>query len=373
MKRSRFSEEQIVYAIRQAESGTPVGDLCRQLGVSEATCYTWKKKYAHLGVSELRRLRQVEEENARLKRLVADLSLDKHMLSEAPAKKSLRPARRRELAAWFHETFQVSCLRACRLAQFGRASWYRRSRAKDQTALRLRIRDLAHARPRFGYMRIWVLLRREGWLINRKRVRRLYRLDGLQLRMRVRRRKHIALHRGPAPIPAGPTERWSMDFVHDTLADGRPFRILTVVDNWSRHSPVLEAAFRMSGETVGRALDGVLDEKPGPRSITVDHGTEFQSRALEDWAYRRGVQLDFIRPGKPVENAFIESFNGRLRDECLNVHQFASLGEARAIIEAWRMDYNHRRPHGSLGHLTPDEFVAQRQGQQIIEEALYSG
>ena len=222
-------------------------------------------------------------------------------------------------------------------------------------------------------MRIWVLLRREGWLINRKRVRRLYRLDGLQLRMRVRRRKHIALHRGPAPIPAGPTERWSMDFVQDTLADGRPFRILTVVDNWSRHSPVLEAAFRMSGETVGRALDGVLDEKPGPRSITVDHGTEFQSRALEDWAYRRGIQLDFIRPGKPVENAFIESFNGRLRDECLNVHQFASLGEARAIIEAWRMDYNHRRPHGSLGHLTPNEFVAQRQGQQIVEEPLCSG
>lgn len=178
MKRSRFSEEQIVYAIRQAESGTPVGDLCRQLGVSDATFYAWKKKYAHLGVSELSRLRQVEEENARLNRLVVDLSLDKHMLSEALRKKSLRPARRRELAAWFHETFQVSCLRACRLAQFGRASWYRRSCAKDQTALRLRIRELAHARPRFGYLRIWVLLRRG--LINRKRVRRLYRLDGLR-------------------------------------------------------------------------------------------------------------------------------------------------------------------------------------------------
>jgi putative transposase len=125
----------------------------------------------------------------------------------------------------------VSRARACRLAQFGRAFWYRRSRAKDQTALRLRIRDLAHARPRFGDLRIWVLVRREGWLINRKRVRRLYRLEELQLRMRVRRRKHIALHRGPTLIPTGPTERWSMDFVDDTLADGRPFWILTVVDN----------------------------------------------------------------------------------------------------------------------------------------------
>src|SRR5206468_9995475 len=143
------------------------------------------------------------------------------------------------------------------------------SRAKDQTALRRRIREIAHVRPRFGYLRIWVLLRREGWGVNRKRVRRLYRLDGLQVRMRVRRRKHIALHRGPAPAPAGPTERWSMDFVHDALADGRPFRILTVVDTWSRHSPVLEVASRMSGHTVGRGL--------GPRArdraeAALDHG-----------------------------------------------------------------------------------------------------
>jgi putative transposase len=163
-----------------------------------------------------------------------------------------------------------------------------------------------------------------------------------------------------------------MDFVHDTLADGRPFRVLTVVDNWSRQSPVLEAGFRMSGETVGQVLDRALNGTQGPRSITVDHGTEFQSRAFEDWAYRRGVPLDFIRPGKPVENAFIESFNGRLRDECLNVHQFASLAEAQTIIETWRLDYNQRRPHSSLGHLTPNEFVAQRQVIWAAEEAVCS-
>jgi putative transposase len=152
-----------------------------------------------------------------------------------------------ELAGWFQVTFQVSCVRACRLAQFSRTAWYRRSQARDQSALRLRLRDLAHARPRFGYRRLWVLLRREGWGVNHKRVRRLYRLEGLQVRMRVRRRKHMALHRGPAPRPAGPTERWAMDFVHDALADGRPFRILTVVDQWSRQSPLVEVAARMSG------------------------------------------------------------------------------------------------------------------------------
>jgi putative transposase len=268
-------------------------------------------------------------------------------------------------------TFGTSCVRACHLAQFSRASWYRRSTRDDQAPLRSRIRELAHARPRFGFTRIWVLLRREGWPVNKKRVRRLYRLDGLQLRMRVRRRKHIALHRGPAPVPVGPTERWSMDFVHDALADGRPFRVLTVVDQWSRQSPILEAAPSMSGQTVGAALDKALGGGVVPRSITVDHGTEFMSRALEDWAYQRGVQLDFIRPGKPVENAFIESFNGRLRDECLNVHQFTSIEDAKTKIEAWRVDYNQRRPHSSLGHLTPNEYAQQRQKSPTAGAAFF--
>lgn len=269
------------------------------------------------------------------------------------------------------DTFGVSRVRACHLAQFSRAAWYRKSTRGDQAPLRARIRALAHARPRFGYTRIWVLLRREGWPVNKKRVRRLYRLDGLQLRMRVRRRKHIALHRGPAPTPAGPAERWSMDFVHDALADGRPFRVLTTVDHWSRQSPLLEVASSMSGQTVGQALDRVLPAAHALRSITVDHGTEFMSRALEDWAFRRGVQLDFIRPGKPVENAFIESFNGRLRDECLNVHQFTSIEDAKAKIEAWRVDYNQRRPHSSLGHLTPNEYAAKRQDHRVVQAATF--
>lgn len=189
--------------------------------------------------------------------------------------------------------------------------------------------------------------------------------------MRVRRRKHIALHRGPAPIPVGPSERWSMDFVHDALADGRPFRVLTVVDQWSRQSPILEAAPTMSGQTVGTALDRASAGGVSPRSITVDHGTEFMSRAREDWAFARGVQLDFIRPGKPVENAYIESFNGRLRDECLNVHQFTSIEDAQAKIAAWRIDDNQRRPHSSLGHLTLNEYAQQRQEQRPSEAAIF--
>jgi putative transposase len=276
------------------------------------------------------------------------------------------------LAAWIHATFQVTIRRSCRLAQFSRAAWYQASTAKDQSALRLRIREIAHARPRFGYLRIHVMLRREGWPVNKKRVHRLYRLEGLQVRMRIRRRKHMCLHRGPVPTATAPHQRLSMDFVHDQLFVGRPFRVLTVVDQFSRESPLLEAAFSFSGHDVARVLDGLIQTRGAPASITVDHGTEFMSKALEEWAYRRGVKLDFIRPGKPVENAYIESFNGRLRDECLNVNQFVSLDDARAKLEAWRIDYNHRRPHSSLGNLTPSEYASRRQDNRTSEAMDFS-
>jgi len=234
--------------------------------------------------------------------------------------------------------------------------------------LRRRIREIALSRPRFGYQRIHVMLRREGWMVNRKRVHRLYCLEGLQLRMRVRRRKHQCLHRGPAPKASRRHERLSMDFVHDQLFDGRRFRMLTVIDQWSRESVIVEPQYAYSGQGVADLLEHWVAVNRPPVSITVDHGTEFTSKALEAWAWERGVKLDFIRPGKPTENGYIESFNGRLRDECLNVNQFLSLADARQKIEDWRQDYNHHRPHGSLGHLTPVEFVA-RYDKQATSEA----
>lgn len=213
------------------------------------------------------------------------------------------------------------------------------------------------------------MLRREGWKVNKKRMHRWYRLECLQLRMRMRRRKHMCLHRGPVPQAQRTHERWSMDFVHDQLANGRPFRTLTVVDQFSRQSPLLESRYRFGGQDVADALDRAIARAGTPVSITVDHGTEFTSRALEDWAYRRGVKLDFIRPGKPTENGHIESFNGRLRGECLNVMQFKSLEDAKAKIEAWRIDYNAHRPHSSLGNLTPSEFAMKRQDRRPSEAA----
>ena len=156
-----------------------------------------------------------------------------------------------------------------------------------------------------------------------------------------------------------------MDFVHDQLLDGRAFRVLTVIDNWSRESVLVEAGFRLTGESVAKALSRASAERALPRSITVDHGTEFTSRALDQWAWESGVQLDFTRPGKPTDNGLCESFNGRLRDECLNVNEFETLEQAREKIEAWRADYNERRPHGALGHLTPSEYAQSGQERRL--------
>jgi putative transposase len=263
----------------------------------------------------------------------------------------------------------VSVRKAIELGQFSHGGWYAKSQARDQSALRLRIREIAHARPRFGYLRIHVMLRREGWPVNKKRIYRWCRHEGLQIRMRLRRRKHMCLHRGPVPQAQRTHERWSMDFVHDQLFGGRAFRVLTLVDQFSRQTPLLEPRFSFCGRDVVAALDRAIERAGTPISITVDHGTEFTSKALEEWAYRRGVKLDFIHPGKPTENGHIESFNGRLRDECLNVMQFVSIDGAREKIESWRIDYNGCRPHSSLGHLTPSEYAQKRQETRTSETA----
>jgi len=255
----------------------------------------------------------------------------------------------------------LSVRRACALSCLRNATWYYRSQARDSSVLRQRLRELATARPRFGYERLHILLTREGWRIGRNRVHRLYNLEGLQVRMRVRRRKRISLHRGPAPTATGGGQYWAMDFVHDQLANERKFRVLTVIDKWHRQCVALQADFSLTGQSVVDAMNAIALSRQLPYAITVDHGTEFTSKALDEWCYLRGVKLDFIRPGKPTENAFIESFNGRLRDECLNVNEFGTLDEARLRLRSWQQDYNHHRPHGSLGRLTPSEFAAKSQ------------
>lgn len=245
--------------------------------------------------------------------------------------------------------------RACGLVGISRSSCRYQGTERDDGPLRDRLRELAAERRRFGYRRLHVLLRREGWVVNHKLVHRIYREEGLAVRRRGRKR--VARERCTAPPPTAPNQRWALDFVSDALATGRKLRLLTVEDPFSREALEIEVDTSLSGVRVARVLDRLVVERgAAPQTITLDNGPELTSKALDQWAYQHSVDLDFIEPGKPVQNAYIESFNGRLRDECLNEHWFISLSEARRIVEEWRIDYNRERPHSSLGNLTPEEF-----------------
>jgi len=252
----------------------------------------------------------------------------------------------------------VSEIRACRLLGIWRSSYRYRGRKSLQEELRMRLRDLALARPRYGYRRLHVLLRREGWLVNHKRVHRLYQALELGLRTK-RRKKRTAETRVPLPTAARPNEHWSMDFMADRLADGRAYRLLNVIDDYTRECIGIVVDQSLTAKRVTELLDRLVAERGKPLGIRIDNGTEFTSNHFDAWAYGQGIALNFIRPGRPVENGLVESFNGRLRDECLNASWFPTLGEARAGIEAWRIEYNEQRPHSSLGNLAPAEYVAQ--------------
>jgi len=215
---------------------------------------------------------------------------------------------------------------------------------------------LAEQRKRFGSPRLHILLKREGLVINHKRTERIYREEGLALRKK-RRRKGAAGARVILPPPQRVNERWSMDFVADSIVTGRRFRALTIVDNYTRECPTIEVDTSLGGRRVVSVLDRLADIRGLPETITVDNGPEFAGKTLDEWAYRKSVKLNFIRPGKPIENAYIESFNGRLRDECLNTNWFISLKHAREVIEEWRKDYNEVRPHSSLKGATPKEYA----------------
>ncbi len=253
--------------------------------------------------------------------------------------------------------YSISARRACGLTGLARSlNYYKPKRNPMNDALAKRIKELAASRIRFGFQRIHILLRREGWKVNRKRVHRLYRLEGLQLR-RKKVKKRISHSRVQRDKAVKADERWSMDFVTDRFEHGSYFRILTVVDQHTRECLALKAGQSMRGVDVARHLKGIAKRGRVPKSITVDNGSEFYSEAMDRWAYNHGVELDFIRPGRPVDNHYIESFNGKLRDECLNTNLFYDITDAQAKLDAWRDDYNQVRPHSALSEQTPMEFA----------------
>lgn len=256
----------------------------------------------------------------------------------------------------FRQAFGMSVRRACHLASIHRKTYHYHPRADRNEALRKRLRELSERYSRYGSPMLYLLLRREGMVVNHKRVERLYREERLSLRLK-QRRKRTGYVREAMPVPDMPDVVWSMDFIHDALASGRGFKCLTMVDHCTRESPGSRVDHSIRGKDVVQVLERLRRKGRKPSMIVVDNGPEFRSKALALWAAFHDVRLYFIDPGKPIQNAFIESFNSRIRAECLNAQWFSSLEQARLVIEAWRKEYEQDRPHGSLGGKTPKEVA----------------
>lgn len=256
--------------------------------------------------------------------------------------------------------YKVSIRKACKTFLLTKSTYFYQSRKSDQALLTQRIKDIAAARVHYGYRRIHTLLRREGHIVNRKRVYRIYKEQGLQMRTKKPRRRVQAKPREDRIIPTKKNDVWSMDFVSDALFTGEKIRILTIIDAYTRESSYIELGFTYKASDVVKTLNKAIERHGVPNVIRIDNGPEFISKELDLWAYQHKVILDFSRPGKPTDNCFIESFNSRFRQECLNEHWFLSMEDARFKIEAWWREYNSHRPHSSLGYLTPQEFAEKR-------------
>ena len=266
------------------------------------------------------------------------------------------PQAKRTAVTHLMTAHQMGVTRACGLIGISRSLYRYQARRPEDSELRERLHELAAQKRRYGYRRLHVLLRREGWQLNHKRTYRVYNEAGLMVRKR--KRKRIAgVERLVKLPPLAPNDSWSMDFVSDGLVDGRRLRCLNIVDDFTKQCLAIEVDTSLPGRCVVNVLQRLAETRGLPKTVTVDNGPEFASKALDEWAYAKGLHLNFIQPGKPQQNAYIESFNGKFRDECLNEHWFMSMRHARQLIEEWRLEYNSQRPHSSIGYLTPDQFA----------------
>ncbi|MDG1451010.1 MAG: IS3 family transposase [Ascidiaceihabitans sp.] len=353
MRKSRFSEAQIIGMIKEQEAGMPTADVCRKHGLSQGTFYKFKSQYGGMEVSDAAKLRAVTDENAKLKRLLADTMLDNVVLKDMFGKELTTPNMRRAAARKAMRDHDISQRRACRLVGVDPKT-VRRDKPPDNPEVRKEMKAIANKRRRFGYRRIGVMLERKGMIMNHKKLYRLYTEEKLGVRRR-RGRKRARGSRTPMPVALRTGERWSLDFLADTFGASRKFRILAVNDDCCRENLCLMADTSISGARVARELDALVRIYGKPASIVSDNGTEFTSRAILKWANENDVEWHYIDPGKPQQNAFIESFNGSLRDELLNEEWFDNLDDARRKLALWRYDYNNVRPHSSLANQTPAE------------------
>ncbi|MGE0478761.1 MAG: IS3 family transposase [Nitrospirales bacterium] len=357
MKRTRFSETQIVAILKQADAGLKIKDLCREHGISEATYYNWKAKYGGLEASDLKRLKEMEGELGKLKRMYADLALENRALKDLLGKKALTPSDKRAAVTTMQQTHGLSVVRSCQAVGLSRSAYYHGStdwQMRDASVIKA-LNQLVDAHPRWGVWKYYVRLRALGHPWNHKRIYRIYRQLGLNQPRRTKRRlpKRPSL---PVFVPEGPNEVWSADFMSDALYHGARFRTFNIMDDFNREALAIEIDTSLRAERVIRVLERLKAARELPHMIRVDNGPEFLAQALQDWGKANRVLIYHIQPGRPTQNAFIERFNRTYRNEVLNLYLFGSLAEVREITARWMNIYNEQRPHEALKGVTPCRY-----------------
>ncbi|MEX3566339.1 IS3 family transposase [Micrococcus endophyticus] len=373
--RKRHTPEQVVRKLGQADrmlaDGQDVAAVCRELGVSEQTYYRWRNQYGGLKADDAKRLKELEKQNATLKRLLAEAELEKAALKELAGGKLLSPDRRRAAVDHLKRKLRVSERMACRLVGLSRSA-YRRP-LKDDTvadpdrALREWLRAWAKDHPRYGYRRAYHDARAEGWVVNHKKIQRLWRDEGLRVPQR-RRRKRVGSSTVDAPTADAPNVVWAVDFQFDADEHGRPIKICSIVDEHTRECIGGLVERSITADRLTAHLEDLVAARGAPAVLRSDNGPEFISEAMADWAGTR-TGLSYIPPGSPWRNGYVESFNSRIRDECLNINSFYSLLHAQVIIGDWKDEYNHHRRHSSLGYLTPAEYARQCTHQMETDDS----
>ncbi|MCV7539396.1 IS3 family transposase, partial [Micrococcus luteus] len=363
--RKRHTPEQVVRKLGQADrmlaDGQDVAAVCRELGVSEQTYYRWRNQYGGLKADDAKRLKELEKQNATLKRLLAEAELEKAALKELAGGKLLSPDRRRAAVDHLKRKLRVSERMACRLVGLSRSAYRRPLKgdtvADPDRALREWLRAWAKDHPRYGYRRAYHDARAEGWVVNHKKIQRLWRDEGLRVPQR-RRRKRVGSSTVDAPTADAPNVVWAVDFQFDADEHGRPIKICSIVDEHTRECIGGLVERSITADRLTAHLEDLVAARGAPAVLRSDNGPEFISEAVADWAGTR-TGLSYIPPGSPWRNGYVESFNSRIRDECLNINSFYSLLHAQVIIGDWKDEYNHHRRHSSLGYLTPAEYARQ--------------
>ncbi|MCT1722189.1 MULTISPECIES: IS3-like element ISAar43 family transposase [Micrococcaceae] len=373
--RKRHTSEQVVRKLGQADrmlaGGSDIAGVCRELGVSEQTYYRWRNQYGGLKADDAKRLKELEKQNATLKRLLAEAELEKAALKELAGGKLLGPGRRRAAVDHLKRKLRVSERMACRLAGLSRSAYRRplqgETTADPDLALRDWLRAYAKKHPRWGYRRAYHDARGEGWVVNHKKIQRLWREEGLRVPQR-RRRKRVGSSTVDAPAAVAPNLVWAVDFQFDADEQGRPIKICSIVDEHTRECIGGLVERSITADRLTAHLEDLVAVRGAPAVLRSDNGPEFISDAMADWAGTR-TGLFYIPPGSPWHNGYVESFNSRLRDECLNINSFYSLLHAQVVIGDWKTEYNHDRRHSSLGYLAPVDYARQCTHQSETDDS----